>query len=429
MTKFQIILMGLFGVFLIGGVIIFSSYKGSSGNAVTVVVWGTISQNDFSNIIQKTSLYQSKEYTIQYVEKTKENFDADFIEALASGNGPDVFMLPSEKILKHRNKVYAIPYNIFTQRQFREAFVEGSWIYMAPEGVLALPILIDPLVMYWNRSIFTEAKMTEPPKYWDEFYNLANIISKKDGALNILKSAVAFGEFANISHAKEIILNLAMQAGTPVTVWNGNSVQSVFAESLGKPTVPAEAAVNFYTEFGNPSKPSYSWNRSLLNSTDYFLGGDLALYFGFGSEIANLQLKNPNLNFDVAAVPTSREGGVNVSFANFNALAITKSSKNPNAAFSVISILSGADAAAAFSKTLNLPPARNDLLTQKSTDVYESVFYDSAIRSKAWLDPSPTETDSVFKGMIESITSGRARTGEAVSKAGRDLTSLLSNTK
>ncbi|MEK7116859.1 MAG: extracellular solute-binding protein [Patescibacteria group bacterium] len=425
MTKFQIILMGVFGVFLIGGVIIFSAYRGNTKNAVNVVVWGTIPQISFSNIIQSTPLYQSKEYNVQYVEKSEDNFDANFIESLASGDGPDIFMLPSEKILKHRNKVFPIPYNVFTERQFKDSFIEGAEIYMAPEGVLALPVSVDPLVMYWNLSLFTEAKITQPPKYWDEFYNLANVISKKDGALNISKSAVAFGEFTNISHAKEIILNLAMQAGTPVTIWSGGKVQSVFGDSFSKPTMPAEAAVNFYTEFSNPAKPSYSWNRSLSNSTSYFLSGDLALYFGFASEIANLQLKNPNLNFDVANMPVSREGGINVSFAKFNAFAITKSSKNPNAAFGVISILAGADGAKSFSKVLRLPPPRRDLLNQKPANAYESVFYDSAIRAKGWLDPSPDETNAIFKNMIESITSGRARTGGAVNQASRELADLL----
>ena len=296
---------------------------------------------------------------------------------------------------------------------------------MTPEGIMALPVSVDPLVMYWNRALFTQAKMTQPPKYWDEFYNLANVISKKDGSLNISKSAVALGEYANISHAKDIIINLAMQAGTPVTTWNGTKIQSVFADTFGQPTVPAEAAVNFYTEFGNPSKPSYSWNRSLSNSTNYFLSGDLALYFGFASEIANLQLKNPNLNFDVTTVPVSREGGVNVSFANFNALAITKSSKVPSAAFAVVSVLSGTAGVSAFSKTLNLPPVRHDLLNKKPVDAYQSVFYDSAIKSKAWLDPSPIETDVIFKSMIESITSGRVRTSEAVFKTSREISALL----
>src|SRR3989344_4971206 len=425
MTKFQLILTGVFGVFLLIGVIVFSSYRGSSEDAVTVVVWGTIPESTFANIVQDSALYQSKEFKIEYSTKSEESFDADFIEALASGVGPDLFLLPSEKILKHRNKIFPVPYDVFTQRQFKDSFIEGAEVYMAPEGVLALPVSVNPLVMYWNRSLFTEALLTEPPKHWDEFYNLANLISKKDGALNISKSAVAFGEFANVMSAKEIVLNLTMQAGSPVVDWSDGKAVSVFADSFGKPTIPAEAAVNFYTEFGNPAKPSYSWNRSLPNSEMYFLGGDLALYFGFADEINNLQLKNPNLNFDVAPVPTSREGGVNVSFARFSGFAITKSSPNISAAYSVASILSSTASAKIFSHYLSLPPVRRDLLSQKPTDSYQSVFYDSAVRSKGWLDPSPKETDFVFKTMIESITSGRARTGEAVTRVNRELSNLL----
>lgn len=425
MSKFQLILTSVFGIFIVVGVIIFAAYKGSAGQASTVVVWGTIPSNIWNNAIEVTPLYQNKVLRVEYVQKSPEEFDTAFIEALASGTGPDIFMLPSEKILKHRNKIFPLPYNIFTERQFKDSFIEGAEIYMAPEGVLALPLYTNPLVMYWNRAMFTEAKLTAPPKYWDEFYNLANLISKKDGALNILKSVASLGEFGNIAHAKEIILNLAMQAGTPVTMWNAGAVQSVFQSTFNQPTPPSEAAVNFYTEFGNPAKSSYSWNRSLPNSTNYFLGGDLALYFGFADEITNLQLKNPNLNFDVAPVPTSREGGVNVSYANFNGLAITKASKNVNAAFSVVSILSGSASAKSLSDNLKLPSARRDLLGQKPVSAYQSVFFDSAIRSKSWLDPDPVESDTIFRNMIESITSGRARVLESISRADRELSALL----
>lgn len=419
------IFTGLFVAFFLIGAIVFSTYRGSSKDAVTVTVWGTIAPSDFSSVVDKTSLYQSETYKVQYVQKSEESFDSEFVEALASGEGPDLFMLPSEKILKHRNKIYTIPFSVFTERQFKDAFIEGAEIYMMPDGVLALPVSVDPLVMYWNRTIFTNSKISQPPKYWDEFYDLANSISKKDGALNIQQSTVAFGEFSNISHAKDIIVNLAMQSGTPVTGWSNLRVVSVFADSFNKPTIPAEAAINFYTEFSNAAKTSYSWNRSLPNSTNYFLSGDLALYFGFASEARNLQVKNPNLNFDVAAVPVSREGGTDVSFGKFNALAITKSSKNAAAAYAVASVLSSGVGAAAFSEVFNLPPVRRDLLAKKQTDAYKSVFYDSALRSKTWLDPSSTETDSIFKSMIESITSGRARTGEAVVKANREISALL----
>ena len=155
------------------------------------------------------------------------------------------------------------------------------------------------------------------------------------------------------------------------------------------------------------------------------MGGDLALYFGFASELGGLKVRNPNLNFDVARVPSSREGGANLSYVRFNSFAVTKSSLNPNAAFSVATILSGREASAAVSKLLNLSPARRDLLAEGAADAYSSVFYESTIRSRSWLDPNPSATNAIFKDMIESITSGRSRTGEAINRANQELSQLL----
>lgn len=424
MNKFQLILSGIFGVMIVVGVAVFSGYKGSSVNSVTVTVWGTIPSNTFNDILFKSSLRDNEQYKVEYKEIPQEDFDNSFIEALASGKGPDLFMLPSDKIVKHKNKILIIPYNVYTARQFKDNFIEGAEIYMSPEGIIALPITVDPLVMYWNRSMFNNAKITQPPKYWDEFYSLATAMTKKDGSLNITKSAVSFGEFVNVSNAKEIFINLALQAGTPITMWGQTQPVIVFSDSFGRPTIPAEAATNFYTEFSNPAKPAYSWNRSLPQSLDYFISGDLALYFGFSSEISSIQLKNPNLNFDVTTIPVAKEGGSNVSFGKFNAFAITKASVNQNSAFDVALILSGSDAKV-FSEVLNLPPVRRDLLSKKQIDSYKAVFYDSAIRSVSWLDPDPNKTNIIFKNMIESITSGRLRTTESIFRAQKDLADLI----
>ena len=53
MTKFQLVLTGIFGAFLIVGVIIFSSYRGNSGDTISVVIWGTIPWFQFQRIIRK----------------------------------------------------------------------------------------------------------------------------------------------------------------------------------------------------------------------------------------------------------------------------------------------------------------------------------------------------------------------------------------
>ena len=96
-------------------------------------------------------------------------------------------------------------------------FIQQAELYLKTDGSLAVPFIVDPLVMYWNRDSFTNAGIATPPKFWDEFTGLNTKLTQKDVNSNIRKSAIAMGEFTNISHAREILGTLFLQSGNPVT--------------------------------------------------------------------------------------------------------------------------------------------------------------------------------------------------------------------
>ena len=58
---------------------------------------------------------------------------------------------------------------------------------------------------------------------------------------------------------------------------------------------------------------------------------------------------------------------------------------------------------------------RRELYTGPSDDVYQSVLNQAALVSRGWLDPSPKESNTVFKNMVENITSGRGDAYKSVS--------------
>ena len=72
-----------------------------------------------------------------------------------------------------------------------------------------------------------------------------------------------------------------------------------------------------------------------------------------------------------------------------------------------------------------LPPVERALLANKPTDPFGAVMYDSAARSRGFLDPDPRITSEAFKGMVESVTSGKERSGEALSRANSQLQAAL----
>ncbi|MFA5888991.1 MAG: extracellular solute-binding protein [Candidatus Paceibacterota bacterium] len=426
MSTFKIAVTTIFAISFVVGIILFALSKGgSSGQTANLVIWGTIPSETFDVAYQGSSLKTNKLIKITYIKKDSSTFNNDFIEALAEGVGPDIVLLRDDYIYKNRNKLFTIPYKNYTERNFRDTFIEGGEVFLNVDGVIALPFMVDPMVMYWNRDLFSNNAVSSPPQYWDQIYSLIEKTTRRDTDANILKSTIALGEWSNITNAKEIITMLLLQAGTPITSRNGQEVISVLNSKFDYPVIPSQSAINFYTQFSNPTSPSYTWNRSLPSSFNLFLSGNLATYIGFASEIFSIQQKNSNLNFDVTYVPQIRDATRKTVFGRMHALAIVKQSKQIAGAYLAVNGLTEAVAIKELETLTNLPPVRRDLLADKPTDTFRTVFYNSALISRLWIDPDSVGSEKVFRDMIELITSGQGRVSDALDQADIGLGELL----
>lgn len=414
---FQIALIAAFVIAAIGGLILFAGYKGSSDadNLPTAEIWGVIPESQI--VAVKEALRNDKTFKINYTEKRPEFFYNNLIEALAAGNGPDLIIIPENLLLKLRSKIFTIPLESMSERVFRDTYLDAGELFLTADGVVALPFSVDPLIMYWNRDTFASAGLAKPPVIWDEFIPLAQTLTEKDLNGNVFRSAVALGEFDNIANAKEILSALFLQVGAPPLAASGGAASANNAGGI--------SALNFYSQFSNPLGLTYSWNKSLPNSRNAFLAGDLAIYFGFASELNELRARNPNLYFDVAALPQPKGAKKSVTFGKLYGAAILKSSKDVANSARTAFLLTANQALKAFSQKSGLPPVRRDLLSKKPTDAYGALFYDAALKSRGWLDPDYRATATAFKEMIESVSSGKARPSEAVGKMEQEINKLL----
>src|SRR5574344_393612 len=158
MKNFQTILMVIFGVGGIIGVFVFSgminvgkdSKNELSGN---IVVWGTLESSDFNKAISSILPSISKNLSVFYVSKNKDNYQSELIDAFARGKGPDLFLITQDMIIKNKDFIYTIPYKNYTEIDFRNKYIDGADIYLNGKGVIALPLVIDPLVLYYNNNM------------------------------------------------------------------------------------------------------------------------------------------------------------------------------------------------------------------------------------------------------------------------------------
>lgn len=429
LSVFQTVLMASFGAFAIAGVLIFAFVVGGGGGGGIgqVVVWGTWNESAVSALIRHLADSDARFKQVVYVEKNPATYVRDLTDALAEGRGPDLFVLSGERAVKDAGKVLTIPYANLPQDQYRDTFAEGAEVFLTEKGALAVPVAIDPLVMYWNRDMLSSAGFAQPPRYWDEFYSLAEKITARSQSNAIEKSAVALGEYKNVNHAKDILAALILQAGgTIVSKDSSGKPISALVSRVGGAAQAAESAVRFYTEFANPAKADYSWNRSLPEARSAFAAGDLAIYFGLASEADVLRRMNPNLNFAVAPMPQSRTAERAVVTGDVYGLAVARTSTNKEGALTAAFLLASKDAAGALSVALGIPSARRDALSVVAEDGSE-LFNRQAIIVRSWGDPNPEETEDIFRDMIESVTSGALRITEAVQRADQEIGALLSS--
>lgn len=433
LSKFKIAILGIFVFSILFGLFSFATSRGGSGSgssSANLLVWGTIDSEVFDSLYSNSTIKNQKSIEVKYVRKNAVDFQQDFVEALSDGKGPDVIILREDLMYQNRNKILNIPYKNYSARDFKDRFIENGEIFLAQDGIVALPIIVDPMVMYWNRDIFSNNQIAQPPKYWDEFYlndtgsALISKITKKDSNANILLSAVALGEWKNIVNAKEIFSMILIQTGSSITAREDDKVVSTL-DKTNSSVSESQLATNFYTQFSNPTSATYTWNRALPSSLNMFLVGNLATYIGFSSELFNIKQKNSNLNFDVTYVPQIRNASKKVVFGHIYGASIVKQSKQTSAAFTFIVSLTEPAALKAAEVTSTLPPVRRDLLSDKPSDAYRTVFYDSALISRSWIDPDPVQSSETFKDMIESITSGKSRISDAINRADSELAEQL----
>lgn len=426
-STFQIVVLGIFGTLAVAGVLVFALAvsQNTAAQIGSVTVWGTLDQGAWSTVLRQIGEENPALSQVTYVQKDPATYEKELTTALAAGEGPDLFLMRGDAVMRDIGKAFPIPYDVISQDQYQQLFIDATNVYLTPEGIIAMPILVDPLVLYWNRDMLADAGYAAPPALWLDVSPVVRKTTRRDDAGTILKSGIAFGEYRNVNDAKDIVALLILQAGGLLTARDsqGNLIPALSSRVAGA-SKAGESALAFYTQFANPARDDYSWNRSLPDAQDAFAAGDVALYVGFASERAVIARKNPNLSFAAAPMPQLSKDMNALTTARTYALATARTGARPTTAASVAYTLSGAAPSAALSAALGIPSALRVLLSVSATSTNYMVN-NQAIIARTWIDPEPSETSDIFRAMIEDTVSGAVTASEAVQRADQQLGRII----
>ncbi len=428
---FQIILYFGFGLLMAAALVLIVNPPSGGGTTVQrtgpVTIWGTIDRSVMDTRINEFRSRESRSVfeSVRYRQIREEDFNTEVVSAIAERRQPDLIIIPHRLLMEHRSIIQPIAYTNpgYSRRELRDAYLDGFEIFEHSNGLYAIPLAVDPLVMYWNRDIFANNGFSQPPQTWEEVVNnIVPTIVRRTVDRRITMSPVALGVYDNNRNAFAFLSTLLLQGGSQlITEDRGQlAIQLNTARPGGQPN-PMVAAVNFFTRFADPGDTLYSWNRTKQLDRQEFLAEDLAIYFGLGSEYPELRRQNPNLNFDIARVPQSADATIQRTYGDFYGIAILQAAPNRNGAQQVAGALGTLSVTRTLAQSLNFAPPHRASIGAGSQAPAEQVVFSSALVARGWLNPRWQRTDDIFRQLIADVQAGRINAANGV----RDTLSRL----
>jgi hypothetical protein len=106
-------------------------------------------------------------------------------------------------------------------------------------------------------------------------------------------------------------------------------------------------------------------------------------------------------------------------------ISIVRSAANVNATYTILSSLIEASSLNTLVSMTYLPSVRRDIIASGSTDPYLSIFNNSALVSRNWLDIGRIDSNKILQNITELITSGRKNAREAIQSGSEEFNILL----
>lgn len=434
---------------------------------LSLEVWGTLDREvAFRDAFENYKKINPNISSIVYKKISADTYKKELLDALASGQGPDIFFINNAWVPSFQDKIVGAPIDqkIINEQKFKNNFVDVAADDFILDGkIYAVPLTVNTLGLFYNKDLFNQAGITSPPRDWNEFIADVIKLTRIDDSGNIIQSGAAIGTAYNINRSTDILNLLMMQNGTKMIDDQGKITfdKSVFVD--GKNIFPGENALNFYTQFGKSGSINYTWNNDMHYSIDAFSEGQTAMMFNYSWNIQTVLDKSPKLNFAVAQVPQF-ENGSKINFANYQGLAVVRNkipqsapyggAPAPNVsnetrikeAWAFLTYLttqpdgtfvgtSGSstmgkvtdpnfDPAKSYLIKSNEPAARRDLIELQKTDPNLGVFAKDNLIAKSWRRIDSASTEAIFGEMIDQINRGQTTVSEALKTAATRVQSL-----
>lgn len=370
-----------------------------------VQLWGTLPEIQMNAVVQAFNP-QARDYAVRYKYVPEAEFNQRLLEALASGTGPDMIMAPYQTILTQASRIMPFPATSFGEKAFRDTYVDGASVLYSPQGALGLPVSVEPMVLFYNRTLFSKHGIITPPAYWDEVTNIVPALTVVSGG-RFLESGIALGA-PGTSYQKDIMMAIVAQLGqTPVVRIPNQMGELFFSVTANDPVTeggdvkPLATVLRYLSQYADPGQKTFTWKEEMGDAADLFVGEKLAMYIGYAGEYPTLRARNPRGEFEMTTLPQTKGYNTFATGMRMYAISTLKTTKNPVAALTVESQFAGLGVSPTIAAIVGgVPAARSYAATQGLSPVVAQ----GMLVARGWYDSYATQstlyTDAMFSDVI-----------------------------
>lgn len=407
---------------------------------VTLEFWGTQQREEALRPLiqeyQKTRPYVSVNY--RYIDERE--YEKKILNALAEDRGPDLFSLPAEKLAGYTNKIVFLPSEVtlpvaddagimknttvrtLTMKKIKHDYLDFVYNHMvrsyvgadaygqalpAQDRIVGLPLSADTMVLYYNKDLFTAAKLENPPANWSTFAEYVKSLSKRSEQGKLLQAGAAFGTTQNLPYFFDIISTLMIQNGALMVTRNGAVAFAGIPEGADFEEPPGLNAIQFYVDFASSFKETYTWNDQQPNAMEAFAQGRVAMIFGYANDYHLLKKKAPKLNIGIASMPLV-QGNRQAYFGRVNMEVVSQKSANQNVAWDFLTYISDVGRLSAYLDVMKLPTPVRSLIQKQQQDDFLKVYSGQLLNAGNWYKGGDyIGATNAFSRLVSDIHSGR----------------------
>lgn len=436
--KILFVLMGFFLITAGLGCKGLSSSEQAAIKPVTLNYWRVYDGVDtFSEIINAYRALHPN-ITINYRVLRPEEFQTELLNALAEDRGPDMFTIQNNWMRAYQSKIYPLPRQTKVAYQTMEGTYQKTLVVnvqtaVTPTGknikdryvetvadnvistgldpatnqsremVYGLPLSVDTLALYYNKDLLDRAGIAEAPKTWEDFQKTIKKLTKINPDNTIVRSGAALGTGKNVLRSVDILSLLMMQNGTRMTNDAGYPTFHLIPPGSNLPVPPGEQALQFYTDFAQPTKEVYTWNATMPESLDAFVRGQTAFFFGYAYHLPFIRARAPKLNFNIVPVPQVNPQ-LPINFANFWVETVSKKTTHPDEAWDFILFAGNAKNVVNYLNKVKKPTALRELISSQAEDPDIGAFVSELLTAKSWYKGKDADlAEKYFVEMIDAV--------------------------